>query len=52
MRWQLVASVYNVLNTPNYRAIQYNVTPGSGAINQREIRMLGRIPSINLICQF
>ncbi|MFM7727764.1 MAG: hypothetical protein ACKO7B_13745, partial [Flavobacteriales bacterium] len=51
-RWQFVASVYNVLNTPNYRAIQYSVSPNSPAINERQIRMLGCIPSLNLICQF
>jgi ferric enterobactin receptor len=55
MRWQLGVSVYNVLNTPNYRAVQYSVArtdQNSVNINQREIRMLGRIPSINITCQF
>jgi hypothetical protein len=54
-RWQLNASVYNVLDTPNYRAMQYSAIKTNTnelRINEREIRMLGRIPSINLSCQF
>ena len=51
-RWQLVASIYNLLNTPNYRAYQYSASSNSPQVNAREIRMLGRIPSVNLICQF
>jgi hypothetical protein len=54
-RWQLGFSIYNLLNTPNYRAIQYSVKrtdENSVSINQREIRMLGRIPSLNITCQF
>jgi hypothetical protein len=54
-RWQLGLSVYNLLNTPNYRAIQYSVErtdENSVSMNQREIRMLGRIPSLNITCQF
>jgi hypothetical protein len=55
MRWQTTLSVYNLLNTPNYRAVQYSLSPartGPPEIQSREIRMLGRIPSINLMCQF
>jgi len=54
-KWQVALSVYNVFDTPNYKAIQYSVgqnEPGNVSIHQREIRMLGRIPSINVICQF
>lgn len=55
MRWQLNASVYNVFDTPNYRAVQYSVlekNTGPLAFNERPIRMLGRIPSIQITCQF
>jgi hypothetical protein len=54
-RWQLTISVYNVLDTPNYRAIQYSLSKsesGESVISQRQIRMIGRVPSINLTCQF
>ena len=54
-RWQLGVSVYNLLNTPNYRAIQYSVArAGDNTVSlyEREIRMLGRIPSLNITCQF
>jgi ferric enterobactin receptor len=54
-RWQVNISVYNVLNTPNYRAMQYSVVKLNEeelSVREREIRMLGRIPSINLTCQF
>ena len=54
-RWQSGVSVYNLLNTPNYRAIQYSVArAGDNTVSmyEREIRMLGRIPSLNITCQF
>ena len=54
-RWQLNLSVYNMLDTPNYRAIQYSISKtntGESIMSQREVRMIGRVPSINLICQF
>jgi hypothetical protein len=54
-RWQIHASVYNVFDSPNYRSMQYSIinsTTAEPSINQRQIRMLGRIPTINLTCQF
>jgi hypothetical protein len=54
-RWQLNLSVYNILDTPNYRAVQYSLSKantGESIMSQREVRMIGRVPSINLICQF
>jgi hypothetical protein len=55
MRWQATVAVYNALDTPNYRAVQYSVLPNgtdNTNVNAREIRMLGRIPSLTIVCQF
>jgi hypothetical protein len=55
MRLQLGVSVYNVLDTPNYRSMQYSAVSTSSAqwaFNERQIRMLGRIPSITLTGHF
>jgi ferric enterobactin receptor len=54
-QWQLNVSLYNVFDTPNYKAIQYSVgksTLEDRTINERQIQMLGRIPSMNLLCRF
>ena len=54
-RWQFNLSVYNVFNTANYRAVQYSISKSDSdelRIHERPIRMLGRVPSINLTCQF
>jgi hypothetical protein len=54
-QWQLNISVYNALDSQNYRAIQYSVNRTSLnelSINQRQIQMLGRIPSMNVTCRF
>jgi hypothetical protein len=55
IRLQLGVSVYNVLDTPNYRSMQYSAVSTSSAqwaFNERQIRMLGRIPSITLTGHF
>jgi hypothetical protein len=54
-KWRASLSVYNVFDSNNFRTIQYSVgenEPGNVSIQQREIRMLGRIPSLTLTCQF
>jgi hypothetical protein len=54
-KWRASLSVYNVFDSNNFRAIQYSVgenEPGNVSVQQREIRMLGRIPSLTLTCQF
>ena len=55
MRWQATVAVFNAFDTPNYRAVQYSVLrngPDNTNVNAREIRMLGRIPSLTIVCQF
>ena len=54
-KWRLAFSIYNVFDANNYNAIQYSVGQnelGSVSVQKREIRMLGRIPSLTLSCQF
>jgi hypothetical protein len=54
-KWCASLSVYNVFDSNNFRTIQYSVganEPGNVSVQQREIRMLGRIPSLTLTCQF
>jgi ferric enterobactin receptor len=54
-KWRASLSVYNVFDSNNFRTIQYSVgenEPGNLSVQQREIRMLGRIPSLTLTCQF
>jgi ferric enterobactin receptor len=55
MRLQLGVSIYNLLDTPNYRSMQYSAGSTSSAqwaFNERPIQMLGRIPSITLTGHF
>jgi hypothetical protein len=54
-KWRAALSVYNVFDSENYKALQYSVGQnehGKVSVQQREIRMLGRIPSLTLSCQF
>jgi outer membrane receptor for ferrienterochelin and colicin len=54
-KWRAAFSIYNLFDANNYKAIQYSVgrnEPGSVSVQKREIRMLGRIPSLTLSCQF
>lgn len=55
LRMRAEISIYNLLDSQNYRAMQYSVERGSDnqlRVNERPIQMLGRIPSITLTGQF
>jgi hypothetical protein len=54
-KWRVAFAIFNVLDANNFKAIQYSVgrnEPGNVSVQKREIRMLGRIPSLTLSCQF